>query len=219
MVDQALRARLAPSLNSVARRLAALGVAPESLTGAGVLVGVGACVCVATGSVMAALGLWLLNRALDGLDGPVARQREPTELGGLLDFVADFIVYAGFVVGVAIGRPDARLACVALLAAYLVNNVVLLSFSSVIERIGLRLGDERSLRLLPGLAEGTETIIVYVLFCVAPGASAVIAWAFAGVVAVTAGQRVIQAARTLAALGSSLRADPPGEHIGVSERP
>jgi hypothetical protein len=88
---------------------------------------------------------------------------------------------------------------VVLLAAYLVNNVALLSFSSMIERLGLGLGDERTLRLTTGLAEGTETIVVYVLFCVLPGASEVIAWAFAALVAMTAVQRVAQATRTLRA--------------------
>lgn len=203
MLDQVLRARLGPTLDRAAGPLASRGISPSALTGVGLLAGIGACVCVATGLWGAALALWLLNRLLDGLDGPVARRHHTTELGGLLDFVADFIVYAGFVVGVAIAHPDARLACVVLLATYLVNNVALLSFSSVIERHRLPLGDERSLRLLPGLAEGTETIVVYVLFCLLPAYSAVIAWAFAGVVAVTAAQRVQQAVTTLNALARS----------------
>lgn len=203
MFDHILRERLGPSLDHTAGRLAARGVSPGALTGAGLFAGLGACVCAAAAWWGAALGLWLLNRLLDGLDGPVARRRDATELGGLLDFVADFVVYSGFVLGVAIARPGARLACVALLATYLVNNVAQLSFSSVIERRGLSLGDERSLRLLPGLAEGTETVVVYVLFCVLPGSSAVIAWAFASLVAITAAQRVQRAARTLSAPGPS----------------
>lgn len=128
--------------------------------------------------------------------------------GGLLDFVADFVVYSGFIVAVAIVHPRARLACVALLATYLVNNVALLAFSSVIERLGLRLGDERSLRLTTGFAEGAETFAVYVLFCVLPGASETIAWGFAAVVAVTAVQRVARAAQILnprSAHGAQLR--------------
>jgi len=163
----------------------------------GLLAGAGACVAAATASWDAALVLWLGKRLLDGLDGSLARRRGATELGGLLDFVADFVVYSGFVVGVAIADPAARLACVVLLATYLVNNVALLSFSSMIERLGLSFGDERSLRLTTGLAEGTETIVVYTLFCLLPGASEAIAWAFAGLVALTAVQRVAHAVRTL----------------------
>jgi len=197
MLDQAIRARLAPRLDRAAARLAPTGISPAALTAVGLLAGVGACVAAATASWDAALVLWLGNRLLDGLDGSLARRRGATELGGLLDFVADFVVYSGFVVVVAIADPGARLACVVLLATYLVNNVALLSFSSMIERLGLSFGDERSLRLTTGLAEGTETIVVYTLFCLLPGASEAIAWAFAGLVALTAVQRVAHAVQTL----------------------
>lgn len=194
-----MRTRLAPTLDSVAARLDAWGVRAGTLTAAGLAIGVGACVAAALQQWPVALILWLLNRALDGLDGPVARRCGASELGGLLDFVADFVVYSGFVVAIAIAEPAARLACVVLLATYLVNNVALLSFSSLVERLRLRLGDERSLTLTTGLAEGTETIVVYVLFCVLPSAAAEIAWVFAGLVAITALQRVVIAVRVLGA--------------------
>lgn len=201
-----MRRRLAPTLNSAAARLSVRGVRAGTLTAAALAVGVGACVAGALQVWSLALILWLLNRAFDGLDGPVARRSGASELGGLLDFVADFIVYSGFVVAVAIAEPGARLACVVLLATYLVNNVTLLSFSSLVERRGLRLGDERSLALTTGLTEGTETIVVYVLFCLFPSAAAEIAWVFAGLVAITAAQRVVTAVRVLGA-GSPR---PPG---------
>jgi phosphatidylglycerophosphate synthase len=193
MIDQPIRARLAPTLDRAAGSLQARHVPPGLLTAVGLLAGLGACVAAARSAWTAALVLWLINRLLDGLDGPLARRARASELGGLLDFVADFVVYSGFVVAVAIARPSSRLACAVLLATYLVNNVALLSFSSVIERLGLELGDERSLRLTTGLAEGTETIVVYVLFCLIPSASTTIAWAFAAMVALTAAQRVTQA--------------------------
>lgn len=198
VLDQATRARLAPALDRGAEVLDRIGVRAGALTAVGLAVGVGACVAAACGNWYLALLLWLANRTLDGLDGPLARRTgRASELGGLLDFVADFIVYSGFVVGVAIAEPSARLACVVLLATYLVNNVALLSFSSLVERLRLGFGDERSLRFTGGLAEGTETIIVYTLFCLFPQVAAEIAWAFAGVVALTALQRVVLAIRVL----------------------
>ena len=207
MLDAELRAWVGPALDRGARRLGALGVSPESLTAVGLLVGVGACAAAAGRLWALALGLWLANRLLDGLDGPLARRRGATELGGLLDFVADFVVYAGFVVAVAIAHGSARLACVVLLASYLVNIVALLSFSSLVERLGLEFGDERSLRLTTGLAEGAETIVAYVLFCVIPSASQTIAWTFAAVVAVTAGQRVLAAMTVLNGMPSGREGD------------
>lgn len=111
--------------------------------------------------------------------------------------MADFSVYAGVVLGLAVAVPGVRLACVALLTAYYVSGTAFLALSSLAERRGQDFGDERSLRFIGGLAEGTETVIVYALLFLLPGQATVIAWAFAAVVAVTAGQRVIAGLRLL----------------------
>ena len=197
MLDAALRARTGPRLDVVAAWMDARGVRPGAVTGVALGVGVGACVAAGLAWWSVALVLWLGNRALDGLDGPLARRRGPTDLGGLMDFVADFVVYGGFVVGVAVAVPEARVACTALLAAYLLNNVAQLSFASLVEKRRLAFGDERSLRLTPGLTEATETTLAYVVICVVPEHAAVVAWVFAGMVLVTTGQRLALAARVL----------------------
>jgi len=197
MLDAALRARLAPALEAAARPLAARGVRATSVTAAGFVVGVGACVAAALALWPLALALWLLNRALDGLDGALARVRGATDLGGFLDILADLAVYGGFVAGVAVAEPGARLACAVLLASYYLNAGAWLAYSSLAERRRLAVGDDRSLRFVTGLAEGTETIVAYTLFCLLPSAAATIAWVFASVVVVTALQRLVYAVRTL----------------------
>jgi phosphatidylglycerophosphate synthase len=197
MFDARVRAGLAPYLDAVARPLAARGLPAGAVTAAGFAVGAAACVAAAMAAWPLALVLWLVNRVLDGLDGAVARARGASDRGGFLDIVADFAVYGGFVLGVAVARPEARLACVALLAAYYVSGSALLAWSSLAERRALAAGDDRSLRFVGGLAEGTETVVVYVLLCLFPRAAAPIAWGFAAVVAVTAVQRVTLAARAL----------------------
>ena len=193
MLDTAIRARLAPGLDRAAAALDARGVSPGSVTAVGLAVGVGACVAAALAVWPLALALWLANRALDGLDGPLARRRGPTDLGGMLDFLADFVVYGGFVLAVAIAEPDARVACCALLVAYLLNNIALLSFASLIEKRRLGLGDERSLRFTASLTEGTETIVAYCAFCLLPESAEVVAWTFTAMVLVSVAQRVVQA--------------------------
>ena len=162
------------------------------------VVGIGACVAAALAQWPLALGLFLINRVLDGLDGAVARAGGGgSDLGGLLDFMADFVVYGGFVVAVAVAEPDARIACTALLATYLLNNVALLSFASLVVKRQLEFGDERSLRFTPGLTEGTETIAAYCAFCLIPSRADVVAWVFAAMVLVTVAQRVRLAVITL----------------------
>jgi len=197
MLDDAVRRRLGPRLEPVAAALDRRGVTPGSITTAGLLVGVAACVAAALAVWVAALVLWLVNRSLDGLDGTLARRRGATDLGGMLDFLADFVVYGGFVVGVAIAEPGARVACCVLLAAYLLNNVALLSFAALVEKRRLTFGDERSLRFTAGLTEGTETILAYCAFCLLPAHAATIAWVFAAMVMITVLQRVELARRTL----------------------
>lgn len=192
MLDARARRALAPTLDAAAARLDQLGIRPLAVTGSGWVCGLGACVAAALSWWPAALVLWLANRLLDGLDGPLARRRGATELGGFLDILADFSIYAGFVVAVAIARPEARLACLALLCAYYVSGTAFLALSGLLDRRGQdRFDDGRSLRFVGGLAEGTETVLVYVVFCLLPTHAAVIAWAFTAAVAITAGQRLI----------------------------
>jgi phosphatidylglycerophosphate synthase len=199
VIDAALRRRTGPRLDRAGALLARTGIRAGWLTGAGWAAGVGACAAAATRAWPVALALWLTNRACDGLDGPVARAGTgPTETGALLDIVADFSVYGGFVVAVGIAEPPARLACLALLLAYYLSGSAFLALSSLLERRGTATKDERSLRFVGGLAEGAETITVYVLFCLLPGHAALIAWAFTAAVGVTAVQRVWAGARYLA---------------------
>ena len=207
MFDARARRLLGPTLDRVAARLSDLGVPPLTLTVAGWLAGVAACVAVAQQAWTLGLVLWLANRLLDGLDGPVARRRGATDLGGFLDIVADFSIYAGFVVAVAIAVPEARLGCVALLTAYYVSGTAFLALSSLVERRGGDLarglggghtGDGRSLRFVGGLAEGAETVLVYALICLVPGWAVGLVWVFTAAVAVTAVQRIVLGVRLLA---------------------
>lgn len=204
MFDRQLRHALSPVLDRAGARLSDAGVRPLAVTGAGFAAGLGACLAVVAHAWTWALLLWLANRALDGLDGPVARHRGATELGGFLDIVADFTIYVGFVLAVAIAEPGARLACLALVSAYCVSGTSFLALSSLLERRGWsltdhasRFADGRSLRFVDGLAEGTETVAVYVLFCLFPAHAAIIAWVFTAAVALTAVQRVALGVRLL----------------------
>lgn len=198
MLDTRARRLLSPGLDALAGRLAAAGVPALTLTAAGWIAGVAACVAVVAHAWLWALGLWLLNRLLDGLDGPVARRHGPSDLGGFLDIVADFSIYSGFIVAVAIAQPDARLACVALLMAYYVSGTAFLALSSLLERRGTTLAaDGRSLRFVGGLAEGTETVVVYALLCLFPDRATLIVWLFTAAVAITAAQRIALGVSTL----------------------
>ena len=158
----------------------------RAVTFVGFVCGIGACVAFASIGRWLALVLWLVNRMFDGLDGAVARVVGPTDRGGFVDIVSDFAVYGGFVVAVAYAQPDARVAAVALLCAYYVSGAAFLAWSSLAEKRARVVGDNRSLHFVGGIAEGAETIVVYVLLCVWPSATVEIVWVFTAAVAVTA---------------------------------
>lgn len=68
---------------------------------------------------------------------------------------------------------------------------------SLVEKRRRACGDERSLRLTPGLTEGAETVLAYVAFCLLPAHAEVVEWIYAAMVLLTVGQRIRMAARAL----------------------
>ena len=190
MFDRRARILCSPALDLLAGRLGRLGVRANLVTGSGWLVGVGACVAVGFRLWALALTGWLLNRLLDGLDGAIARRRGATDFGAYLDVVADFSIYSGFIVALAIARPEARVASAVLLGAYYLSGVALLGGAALLDRHNVVRSDERGVRFMGGLAEGLETIFAYVLILLAPTLIVAVEWIFAAMVLVTAIQRL-----------------------------
>lgn len=121
-----------------------------------------------------ALVLWLLNRLLDGLDGAVARLYDrQTDLGGYLDILIDFVIYAAIPVSLAIGRDMTTTfaAALFLLSTFYVNAASWLYLSSLLERHRMQPENIRltSVVIPAGLIEGAETIIFFALFFLFPG--------------------------------------------------
>lgn len=182
-----------PWADAAAARLARAGIRPGHVTLAGLLVGLASAGAILSGSPLVAVVLWLVNRALDGLDGALARRVGSTDLGGYLDFAADLVVYAAIPAALGAIQPDLRLALLVLVGSFYVNAGMHLTLSTILEKrsaTGERSG--RSILLLPGVAEGFETIVAYSLLLGLPGQRSVIAWSFAGLMLVAIVQRVHQ---------------------------
>ena len=129
---------------------------------------------VIAGDLRVALGLWWLNRLLDGLDGTHARvHARVTHFGAYLDIVLDFVVYAAIPVAfVVAGRQyELALAGVFLLASFYVNAASWMYLSALLEARGegaAAQGETTSATIPAGLIAGTETIVFYTLFFVVP---------------------------------------------------
>lgn len=203
MFDAQLRPVLAPPLDRTAGWLDRAWITPDRVTVAGLVTGLGSAVAAGAQLWALALGLWVVSRLADGLDGPLARRRGVRDAGagGFLDITSDFLVYGAGVVGVAVGASAAHGApwwpFLLVLLTYYVNGTALLAFSSIAERSGRRIDDGRSLSFLGGLAEGAETIAVHAAWLVFSTVAWQIAVVWAVVVAVSSGQRVVAGYRAL----------------------
>lgn len=196
MLDRHLRPLIDPPLNALGRALARAGIHPDLVTLVGLLLGLMAAVAIARGAPLSGLGLILLSRLADGLDGAVARATRPSDLGSYYDILADFLFYAAIPLGFVWADPAANaVAGAALLAAFYVNGASFLGYAILAAKRGLstEVRGRKSWYHSGGLLEGSETILFFVLFCFWPGAFAPLAWLFAGLCAVTTLGRVAMA--------------------------
>lgn len=217
MLDEILRPLkdrvLAPLTAAVGRRLQ-----PNTITLVAFLFGVLSAVMAAMGWYIVGLILWIANRVFDGLDGAVARAfGSQSDLGGYLDILLDFTVYAAVPAAFALSL-DTRsvyLALVLLLSMFYINGASWMYLSALLEKRkdgggtadgeasgqsaarGRRNGPgsrrQTSIRMPGGLIGGTETIIFYTLFFLLPGRIVLLFAAMALFTAITVVQRMVWA--------------------------
>lgn len=200
MFDARLRPLIDQPLEVMARPLAKIGISATHVTLLGFLLGILACISVALEAYFCGFFLILLNRLADGLDGAVARQTEKTDQGGYLDIVLDFFFYGGVPFAFALADPAQNaLAAAALLFSFYANGSAFLAFAIMAEKRGLQTTSQgqKSLFYLTGIAEGAETILLFLLMCLFPDAFSYLAWGFAGICWVSATARVWLSARVL----------------------
>ena len=202
MLDKHLVPIVKPPLKKIAGVLLRAGVTADQVSLAGFALGMLGVVMVATGNYTVALILLLLNRIADGLDGEVARLKLQTDAGGFLDITLDFIFYASFPLGFAFANPASNaLPAAILVASFVGTGASFLAFSSMAEKRNIQHPDfaYKSFYYLNGLAEGSETIICFVLMCLLPTYFPLIAGVFAFICVLTTINRVVFGYKTLKA--------------------
>jgi phosphatidylglycerophosphate synthase len=201
MLDATLRRFIDPPLDRLSLRLVRAGISANAMTLGGFAIGLLALPLLAVGAYGGALVAILINRLADGLDGAIARRRGPSDLGGYLDIVCDFLFYGAVVFGFALAAPDNGLAAAFLLLAFIGTGGSFLAFAAMAARRKIETSSRgpKSLYYLGGLTEGTETIAFFVACCIFPGAFAPLAWIFAAACWITTATRVLSAWRMLGA--------------------
>ncbi|MBA4009779.1 MAG: hypothetical protein C0486_13475 [Erythrobacter sp.] len=191
MLDAKLRPLIDPPLNAIGRALAKAGISANAITFAGLALGLGGAAAIALGHIGWGLALILANRLLDGLDGAVARVRGPSDLGGYFDIVADFAFYVSIPLGFGILAPANTLPALVLVASFVLTGVSFLAFAVIAGKRGdtTEAHGRKSFFYSTGLAEGTETIAVFIAMCLLPAWFGPIAYGYAALCTLTVFQR------------------------------
>ena len=196
MLDPVLRRWIDPSLDRAGAWLAAQGASANLLSLTGLATGLIAVPLLAFGHYGPALGVILLNRLLDGLDGAVARHSRPTAFGGYLDIVCDMVFYAAVPLGFALARPENAVWAALLLSSFVCTCASFLGRAILAAGRGERDKGERGPKSFfhgAGIMEGSETILAFVLFCLLPDLFPWLAGTVAALCFWTAAARVVTA--------------------------
>ena len=184
------------------------GITADQLTVAGFLVGMLALPLIAFELWHAALIAIILNRVFDGLDGALARYAEQSSsAGGYLDITLDFLFYAAVPLGFVLVNPEQNaIAGALLLAAFIGTGSSFLAFAIAAEKFQLDKPQfkYKSFYYLNGLTEGTETIVLFIAFCIWPQHFEVLASIFAAACAVTIMTRIYGGYQTLKRLETDI---------------
>lgn len=200
MFDAQIRPYIDPPLDRAGRLVAQFGVTADTVTLAGFALGMGAAVAIANGLLLVGLVLIALNRIADGLDGAVARATHKSDRGGYLDIVLDFVFYGSIPMAFAILDPaENALPAAALLLSFYANGSAFLAYAIMAEKRRITTTSQgiKSLYYVAGIAEGAETIALFVVMCLWPAGFPILAWGFAAVCFVSAAARIIGAAASL----------------------
>lgn len=192
MLDTLMRPLINRPLDAAGRALARRGVKANAVTWTGLCAGLLAAVAIAFGFFALAFALILVNRAIDGLDGAVARATKPTDGGGYLDIVVDYVFYGGVPLAFAIVDPAANaVPAAALLASFCLTCSSFLAFAIIAAKRGIQTAahGRKSFFYSTGIVEGTETIAFFLIVAALPAWFPPLAWLFSGLCVLTAVQR------------------------------
>lgn len=194
MIDRYALRLLRPAIDRAARALRRAGATADQMTFLGFGFGLLAALLIALGWPAAAILPLLAGRALDGIDGALARLTRTSDRGAFLDIGLDFVFYATIPLAFAVADPAANaLAAAVLLAAFLGTGSSFLAYAIIAEKRGLKSTayPSKSFYYLGGLTEGAETVLCFLAMCWWPQHFTAIAMVYAALCAVTTATRLV----------------------------
>jgi archaetidylinositol phosphate synthase len=191
MIDTKCRRIFQPFFDILAGPLAKMHMHPYILTFAAFLSGLASGFLLAAGHHVLPLILLWLSGLLDVLDGTVARlENRSSKTGAYLDLVLDRMVEAAVILGFAWAFPETVYACLLFFTAVLFNFSTFIAAGALFKNESFK-----SMHYDIGIAERTETFIVFSLLILFPSSGITILLTFDGVIFLTGILRFVRIIR------------------------
>lgn len=201
MLDSIITPFIKPLLKPIVEKLDSKGITPNQVTVTGFIVGLLAMPMIVLHWWWLALFFIVMNRVMDGIDGELARfQQSSSTAGGFLDICLDFLFYAAIPLAFGIANPDEwAIPALVLIVTFIGTGSSFLAFAIAAEKFQIDRPQfkNKSFYYMQGLAEGTETIAVFVAFCIWPQYFSIIAYVFAFICSITIVTRISGGFHTL----------------------
>lgn len=157
MIDSRCRDYIQPTFDKLGRGMISLGLKANTLTCLAFFVGLLSAFAIGMGQAIWAIVFLWLSGLLDVLDGTVARLTSTSSLGGAyMDLIFDRMVEAAVILGFLYVQPVYHVAYIVFLIAVIFNFTTFMVAASLFKNTGLK-----SMHYDVGLAERTETFIVF----------------------------------------------------------
>jgi len=194
MLDKFITPVIKPLLVPIVMVIHKRGISADQLTFYGFIIGLLAVPLLAFQLWYCALAAIVVNRILDGLDGALARHaKQSSSAGGFLDISLDFLFYAAIPLGFIFANPEQNaVAGAILLTCFIGTGSSFLAFAIAAEKLNIdKLQFKyKSFYYLNGLTEGTETIALFIAFCIWPDNFAILALLFSCACIITVFTRI-----------------------------
>ena len=159
MIDSKLRDISQPLFSLAAKPLIAMGIHPDTVTAIAFIIGISSSICLGLGYIALPIGLLWLSGLLDVLDGTIARLTDKSsKIGAYLDMVFDRMVEASVILAFYFIAPEHTLAYLLFFVAVLFNFTTFVIAGALFTNVG-----NKGMHYDIGLAERTETFIVFTL--------------------------------------------------------
>ncbi len=189
MLDTYGRKWVDPMIDRTAKAFKKRRWQPNQVTALAFVIGLGA--GLFTGlqwSVLAVICLWF-SGFLDAVDGALARQLKATSgWGTVLDITFDRLVEIGVILGIAYRQPENTLVLLLLTSSIIISMTIFLTVGALSQK-----QSKKSFYYQAGIMERTEGFILLTAMILWQAASFYLTLVFAGLVLVTAAQRLKEA--------------------------